>query len=257
MIHPFARERWPVLGLFHPHERARLLLVTLLLAALAWGLAVWRAGLPVWGATTIAAALLAGPLALKWQDDWKRVGATTTLLGVLLLLQGLHTIEHVVQVIQWYALAWSPARSGGLISSLNAEWVHFVWNWLVVAAILTVMRGGMRNGWAWLLLLWALAHSGEHSYLFARYLQIRQAMLDFGVPEPQVAQALPGILGRDGLLSQTLNCRIPGLTTTSRIAVHFWWNAGEIALLALAANRHLRLSAARTEALPPLASRPQ
>ncbi len=211
----------------------------MLVAVVLWGTAVWRAGLPTWGATSIAAAVLGVPLALKWHDDWHRFGAVIAVLSIVLVVQALHMVEHVIQVVQFYGLAWSPARSGGLISSLNVEWVHFIWNWLVVTAILYVMRGGVRNRWAWLLLMWAVAHSIEHTYLFVRYLQLRQALLAFGIPEPQVAQALPGLLGRDGLLGQTLNCQLPGLTTSSRVTVHFWWNAGEMTLLLCAANRHL------------------
>lgn len=232
--------RWPVLMLLYPRERMPLWLSMLVLALLAWGVAVWQAGMPIWGATTLALALLLAPVALKWRDDLVRYGPVVMILSVLLFTQGFHTIEHVTQAVQYYLLNWSPFRSSGLISSLNVEWVHFSWNWIVVGGILYLMKHGMRNRWAWLLLAWAVAHSLEHTYLFVRYLQVKQALLEFGLSEPAVAQALPGILGRDGLLSQGFYCKIPGITTSSRITIHFWWNAGEMTLLLLAANRFLR-----------------
>jgi hypothetical protein len=60
------------------------------------------------------------------------------------------------------------------------------------------------------------------------------------------AQGLPGILGRDGWLARseltrgTFLCNLPGLTTASRLDVHFWWNVGETALLLLAGHSYLR-----------------
>jgi hypothetical protein len=59
------------------------------------------------------------------------------------------------------------------------------------------------------------------------------------------AQGLPGVLGRDGWLARspasqgTFLCRLPGLTTATRLDVHFWWNIGEITLLLLAGNTFL------------------
>lgn len=234
------QSRWPLLLLLRPHRRLALSAVLLTAALAFWGVTVWRAGLPLWGATTVALAVAAVPVALKWRDDLTRYGVVVTGLGILLLVQGFHTVEHATQAVQFYLLALPPARSAGLLSSLNAEWVHFGWNWLVVAAVLLLMWGGMRNRWAWLLLFWAVAHSGEHSYLFVRYLQVREALLNFGLTEPEVAQALPGILGRDGWLARSGFCPLPGVTTFSRLAVHFWWNAGEILLLAVAGDRFLR-----------------
>jgi hypothetical protein len=233
---PLVGARWPVLALLHPHARMRLLLFGLALGMIGWGMAIWQAGMPIWGATTLALALLLGPIALKWRDDWRSYGLVVMVLSVVLVLQGFHTIEHIVQAAQFYLFHWSPFRSSGLISSLNAEWVHFTWNWLVVGVMIYLMRQGMRNRWVWLLLVWAVAHSLEHTYLLVRYLQVREALLQFGLSDLAVAQALPGILGRDGLLAQGFACRIPGVTTASRLAVHFWWNVGEFTLLLLAAN---------------------
>jgi hypothetical protein len=105
-----------------------------------------------------------------------------------------------------------------------------------VALVLFLFYKGMRNFWAYLLIVWAVLHGLEHTYMLVRYYLLLQELAQLGVAPLPVAQALPGILGRDGWLAVSNICgRIPGLTTSSRIAVHFWWNFGEIVLLSLAA----------------------
>ena len=72
-----------------------------------------------------------------------------------------------------------------------------------------------------------------------RYLQVLVEMGRFGLPTFTVAQALPGVLGRNGWLALSeladLCGRIPGLITAPRSVIHFWWNMGEVTLLLLAA----------------------
>src|SRR4051794_20806275 len=89
--------RFPLLGLLHPREQTRLLLFLLPLSLLVWGVVVTAAGLPIWGATTIALALLLIPGTLKWRADLRRFGVTTTVLGILIAMQGFHSIEHLTQ----------------------------------------------------------------------------------------------------------------------------------------------------------------
>jgi hypothetical protein len=95
------------------------------------------------------------------------------------------------------------------------------------------------------LLVWTIAHASEHTYMMVRYLQLKHELGVLGVPEVS-AQGLPGILGRDGWLARspvtqdTFLCRLPGLTTTTRLDVHFWWNTGETLLLLIAAHLFLR-----------------
>lgn len=225
-------------NLVSPGRRLPIAVVAAGLAIAAWGAAVWQVQMPVWGATLIAVGILAIPAGLKWQDDLRRYGFAVAFLSVLLALQSFHTLEHITQVLQYYVLDRPPAQSFGLISALNAEWVHFTWNWLVVAALVVLMRLGLRNFFAWALLVWAVAHSIEHTYMLTRYIQMLNELSKLGVAALPSTQALPGILGKDGLLAASAICgRIPGLTTASRIQVHFWWNAGEITLLVLAAWR--------------------
>ena len=236
--------RFPILTLLHPGEQTRLI-VCLLALGLLWGSVVWMAGMPIWGATTLVLTVLLVPALRKWRADRRHYGGVVMGLSILLAMQGFHSLEHVVQWIQYHILHWPSFLSSGLISAANAEWVHFIWNWAVVIALLLLLRGGMRNPWAWLLIAWAIAHTLEHSYMIVRYLQLQHELRQLGVPSVS-AQGLPGILGRDGWLARSpitqgnFLCRLPGLTTAPRLDIHFWWNIGEIVLLLAAANTFLR-----------------
>src|SRR5216683_8402802 len=81
---------------------------------------------------------------------------TSALLTVLLAAQGFHSVEHVVQVLQFHVLRLPASASTGLISAANAEWIHFVWNWSVVAVLVVLVHGGMRNVWAVFLVAWSI-----------------------------------------------------------------------------------------------------
>ena len=239
----------PVLVLLHPRRATRLLLLALTIGLIAGGLLVALAGLPLWGGTVVAAGLLLYPAIRKWRDDLARWGLGAMVLSVLLVLQGLHTVEHVAQYLEYHVLGWLPKESSGLISAANVEWVHFAWNWSVLLIVgYLIWTARMRNVWAWLLLAWATAHTLEHTYLFVRYLQAVR-LLEAQGSSTSFAQGLPGIIGRDGWLARSgvstpgisLICRLaPPLVTTLRLDVHFWWNVGETTLLLLAAHTHLR-----------------
>jgi len=165
------------------------------------------------------------------------------LLVALIALQSFHTVEHVVQVLQFYMFDKVPASSQGLLKALNAEWVHFIWNWLVFFVFLFIVfkrnsfkRSLVERIWAFGFIAWALLHSLEHTYLLIRYLNLVTELRSLGLPIYEIAQNLPGILGRDGWLANSdgfvaLCGRIAGLTTLPRVAIHFWWNAGELFLL--------------------------
>jgi hypothetical protein len=189
--------------------------------------------------------MIARPLTgSRWYTPYAlhNVTLTSALLTALLAAQGFHSVEHVVQLIQFHVLQWQASASTGLISAANAEWIHFVWNWTVVAVLLVLVRGGLRNAWAILLVAWAVAHGLEHAYLLVQYLHVQQELARLGFASLP-AQGLPGVLGHDGWLARsgatqdTFLCTLPGLTTAPRLDIHFWWNAGETALLLMAATR--------------------
>jgi hypothetical protein len=243
-----------VLSLLHPRAQTRSLLILFAVGLLVAGLGMTQAGLPLWGGTTIVLGLIAYPAALKWRDDIARWGLPLAVLGILLALQGFHTVEHVVQYIQFHWLHWPPKKASGLLSAANAELVHFVWNWAVCLTVGYLLRAGLRNLWGYLLLAWAFAHTLEHTYLFLQYVDAvrvlwsQDAALSF-------AQGLPGIFGRHGWLDTTgwqyaptaFLCRLtPQLITSTRLDVHFWWNVGETGLLLpfahVAVRRRIRSS---------------
>lgn len=198
---------------------------------------VYGAGLPIWGGTLIFLGTVVVPVGLKWWDDFVRLGTAACVLSALLMLQAFHFTEHSVQMVQYYLLDRPPALSQGLISSLNIEWVHFSWNLIVLALTVYLVGKGMRGWWAWALLAWTTLHTLEHAYLLLRYLQMSRELSTLGLPGFGVAQALPGILGRDGWLAENNLCSsIPGLTTLPRVAIHFIWNLGETTLLLIAAQ---------------------
>ncbi len=240
-----SRLKFPLLQLINPREQSLLIVLTLSFGVFAGVAVVAWFKQPFWVAAATVLASLLVPGVVKWRADVRRFGLTAAVLSVLVMMQGFHGIEHVVQWIQYHLLGWPFFRASGLISAANAEWVHFVWNWIVLGAVVFLMRSGMRNLWAWALFAWATAHTLEHTYLMARYVLVLQDLRALGITDV-AAQGLPGVLGRDGWLAtsdvtrNTFFCRLPGITTAVRLDVHFWWNVGETALLIPAANVFMR-----------------
>jgi hypothetical protein len=240
-----ARLGGSLLTLLHPRGQAGLFILALAAATLAASFSVTRLSLPLWAAIAGALGFLLYPAARKWQADRRQLGTPAMLLSILLASQGLHTVEHIAQWIQFNALGWPLRASSGLLSPLNAEIVHFTWNMTVLLVIAYLLASGVRNRWMWLLLVWAAAHTAEHSYLFVNYLYELRRLANAGLPL-DAAQGLPGFFGKAGWLATNAPqsgpiawiCTIaPGLTDAPRLSVHFWWNMGEMALLLLAAHR--------------------
>ncbi len=233
--------RVTVLDVMRPRARFVPIALAATVGATLGGVAVARAGLPIWGGTIIFLGALAAPLSLKFRDDLLRWGMAACVLSMLLALQTFHTVEHVVQVVQFYLFDQPGIRAQGLISSLNVEWVHFVWNWMVWAATVWLFFRGMNSVWAYPLLLWVTLHTLEHTYMLLHYLHVSAELSALNLPQFQSAQVLPGILGKDGWLANNLLfCRnIPGIGTLPRVAIHFYWNMGEVILLFLTAKTSL------------------
>jgi hypothetical protein len=214
--------------------------LSLLLAATLLGALTGSRAAPLWLAALLALAVAGLPWLLKWREDARAVGWPAVSVAALVTLQGLHALEHGVQLLQVYLLDWPVGRSLGIISSANVEWVHLAWNAGVLAGLALLLRAGMRSPWAWVLLAYALLHTTEHAYLFVRYLSVLREAETLGLGGYSVTQALPGVLGRDGWLAMQPWCgRIPGFTTAPRYVVHFVWNAGELALLLQVARHDL------------------
>ena len=238
-------KQFPVVALLNPGR-----LAPAVAASFAAGLAAaWAVfhffDFPLWTMTLVVLLALLPVGIIKWRDDLHRYGTTVMLLSVILVAQGVHTLEHVTQWVQYYILYLPARQSNGLLSAANAEWVHFVWNWAVLIIVIALLRGGMRNFAAALLVGVAAAHTFEHTYMFIRHLWVLSELHRMDV-YTVTAQGLPGIIGRDGwfarsaLTKDTFLCSLPGLTTAMRLDVHFWWNLVEMILLLAAGSVFLR-----------------
>ena len=236
----------PVWRLLHPRQHIKASVAALLIGLALGTFAVLVLRFPAWTFTAIVLATLLPIGIAKWREDAKLFGAWVGVLSALIMFQGVHTIEHLVQWAQYHVLFWTARQSSGLVSAANAEWVHFVWNWgvLIVIALLMV-KGKLRNVWAVALLVVAGLHAVEHTYTFIRHIEVLDELRRLGVTTI-TAQGLPGIVGRDGWLARspltqgTFLCSLPGITTAIRLDVHFWWNAIEMVLLLAAAHVFLR-----------------
>ena len=241
------RQRWqfPIITLLNPRRQTTPVLAAIVLgSALGW-FGMWFYDWPLWVAAALFLTILIVPGLVKWEADRRRYGLTAMGVSFLLVTQGFHAIEHLVQWAQYHLLNWTMRASSGILSPANSEWVHFTWNWLVVIIIAALVIGGVRNRWAWLLLIWAIAHTLEHTYMFTRYLWVLEELKQIGITHI-TAQGLPGILGEGGWLAQseftrgTFLSHLPGLATAVRLDVHFWWNMGEMTLLLLASHTYLK-----------------
>ncbi|MDQ2912846.1 MAG: hypothetical protein M3T56_06280, partial [Chloroflexota bacterium] len=97
------------------------------------------------------------------------------------------------------------ASAQGIVGQLNIEWVHFIWNALVLVALLALLfMPGFRTN-PWLVAVTPLAgwHFVEHSIMIATYIQT-------GV------SGSPGLLSSGGLLFGGLPIARPDL--------HFLYN---------------------------------
>jgi len=231
----------PVLQLLNPGKYTRWVLISLGVGFITGWLLMWWLGAPLWMSTFVVLLVLLPVGILKWRVDRLRYGPVVMLLSIVLTTQGVHTIEHMVQWVQYHLFYWPMRQSNGLLSPANAEWVHFIWNWLVLLVVIALVMGGVRNFWAYLLLAVTLAHTAEHTYLFVRYLAVLGELRDLGVNNV-TAQGLAGIVGRDGWLARcsisqlAFFRQLPGLTTAIRLDVHFWWNAIEMVCLLAAGH---------------------
>lgn len=237
--------RFPVPALLHPREHTALVVVTgsvaLGAAFVARTVALW----PMWKAVALVLVIMVVPAAVTWRASARRYGTTAAFAGALVTVQGLHSIEHGTQWVQRHVMHRPLRLSNGLLSPANSEWVHFVWNWLVLFAVVVLVWRGMRSWWGWALLVWATAHTLEHTYMWIRFLQVSADLRELGVGDV-TAQGLPGIVGRGGWLDLNagpkvqLICGMPFVTTADRLDAHFVWNTGEVLLLLPAVHVLLR-----------------
>jgi hypothetical protein len=126
--------------------------------------------------------------------------------GALAISQSAHLLEHVAQMLQLHVLGLQGKAAQGIVGALDIEWVHFMWNTLVLLAVFALLRHYCTN--RWLLLTAALAawHAIEHTDLITVYLATGQ-------------QGTPGLLGQGGAIAGGLPLLRPDL--------HFLYNVLE------------------------------
>lgn len=152
-----------------------------------------------------AAVLLRGIAWTKRHYGW------LALFYLLVLSQVGHVAEHVAQMVQLHHLELRPEHAHGVFGALDVEWVHFVWNSWILAAVGLLAFHFPRNGWLWVVLPIALWHEAEHAYIISVYLATGQA-------------GSAGLLAAGGVL---------GVGLLKRPELHFVYNLMEIVPLAV------------------------
>lgn len=179
------------------------------------------AALQVWPAWAIGAVVL-----LPWVPVLTSEVAWTyrhygwlALFYLLVVTQGGHVVEHLVQMIQLHLLGFRGPAARGVFGMLDIEWVHFLWNTWVLAAVSLLLWRFRANRWLWATLALAAWHETEHIVMMATY-------LGRGVA------GSPGLLARGGLLA--------GGVPVTRPDLHFLYNLIETTPLVIAFVVQLR-----------------
>ncbi|HEY8825423.1 MAG TPA: hypothetical protein VIP07_11100 [Candidatus Limnocylindria bacterium] len=134
-------------------------------------------------------------------------------LGFLAVSQTAHLVEHVAQMVQIHVLHLGGANAQGIVGQLNIEWVHFIWNAVVLVMLVVLLPHFRTNPWLIAVTPLAAWHFVEHSVMIATYIQT-------GV------SGTPGLLSSGGLLFGGLPITRPDL--------HFLYNLVETAPLLVA-----------------------
>lgn len=99
------------------------------------------------------------------------------MLTLFMILVAIHTLEHILQMIQVFVLGWPRPMSGGLVGVwmpelARAELLHFAYNLFQLVG-LAVLRGGFRGKarrWWTVAVLVQSWHFFEHALLQTQWL---------------------------------------------------------------------------------------
>ncbi len=144
---------------------------------------------------------------------------TSVAFVAVVIVQGAHIVEHVAQVIQKFLLGFSQAH-GLLGAAFDFEWVHFLYNTALEAALIFILlwcrrATGHQASPALQVVVWLQGyHVVEHVVKMYQYYML-------GVP----SGATKGILG----------------FVLPVIWVHFWLNLIVLALIVLARYAYGRM----------------
>lgn len=179
---------------------------------------------PLWG--VVLAAAVPWGVVVAGEARWlaQEHDVALALFYVLVVSQGGHLLEHVVQVAQVHVLGMAPPDASGVFTALDAEWVHFVWNTWVLAATVPLVLRYRDNRWLWLAAVAAVWHELEHAYLI-------------------VGHVVNGTIGDPGLLAG--GGALGGGVPVSRIDLHFVYNVIETLPIVIAFAVTLRRERSR------------
>src|SRR5262249_49493251 len=96
------------------------------------------------------------------------------------------------------------------IGFLNVEWVHLIWNSLILVSAFMLLFAYRRNVWLWILFVFAIYHEAEHVYIVSIYVKTGKA-------------GIPGLLANGGIIG--------GGFPIARADLHALYAIFEIALL--------------------------
>lgn len=144
------------------------------------------------------------------------------LFGTVVASQLGHSAEHVAQIVQIHILDQRAPDARGLLSALDTEWVHFLWNGWIVAAVAALLVVHPRNRWLAVAAAFSGWHALEHAYLLSGYL-------------------MTGLSGHPGLLAS--GGGVGGGLPLARPELHLGYNLAELVPLTLAFRAALRNAA--------------
>ena len=157
---------------------------------------------------------------------YKRYG-WLALFYALVVTQGGHCLEHMVQMVQIHVLGLTGPDARGAFGVLDIEVVHLVWNTWVMLAVGLLLWRFPGNGALRLTGLLAGWHTIEHAYIFSVYLST-------------------GLSGTPGLLAQ--GGALFGGFPISRPDLHCLYNIVESVPLFVAFFARVRRSARQSAA---------
>jgi hypothetical protein len=143
-------------------------------------------GWPLWGVVLVTAVPWLPILTSELRWTYRHYG-WLALFYLLVISQGGHVIEHVVQVFQIHVLGIPPKEARGIFGALDIEWVHFIWNSWVLIAVAILLTRFRRSPLLLLTAVFAAWHELEHVVIMWTYLSTGTA-------------GTPGILSRGGIV---------------------------------------------------------
>lgn len=156
----------------------------------------------------------------------------------LVVTQGGHCLEHIIQMVQIHVLGLTGANARGVFGVLDIEVVHLVWNTWVMLGVALLLWRFPANAALRLTALLAGWHTVEHAYIFSVYLST-------------------GVSGTPGLLAQ--GGALFGGLPISRADLHCLYNLVESAPLFVGffdqVRRSTRVDKSRTVTLQGAQSR--